>query len=187
MVNLSHGFSLASDFPYLSCWKVTLEEADDFWHWLPRAHYLQVKPGGSGRSPGRFFKELINNGQLHLVEITAARTVWFLGGDRRWFFVRRFKQQNERLFCVLCFDNKPRKDRHAQSRCCLGLGKEGSVISQWSAVIIRCCFELKYHSLVYRQTLPSCNIMTHSYFSSSVWQLSLYQSVQIKFKEKTTS
>lgn len=41
------------------------------------------------------------------------------------FFVRRLKQHSERLFCVLCFDNKPREDRRAQSRCCLRLGKEG--------------------------------------------------------------
>lgn len=137
----------------------------------------------SDRSPGSFFfsKELINNAQLHVVKITAALSV--ISGGRQAVVLCEKKQHSERLFCVLCFDNKPRKDRRAQSRCCLRLGKEGCVISRWSSAITHCCFELKYHSLIHRQTLPSRNTMMHSYFSSSVQHFSLYQSVHIKCKE----
>lgn len=102
--------------------------------------------------------------------------------------VRRLKQHRvERLFCVLRFDNKPRKDRRAQSRCCLRLGEEGSVISRWTLAITHCCFEVKYHRLIHRQTLPSFNTMMYSSLGRSVQQFSLYQPVQIKCKEMSYS
>ena len=171
-------FSFPSLF-FLLLLKWTIEEANDLWQCLPGARHPQVKPGGSGTLPPSVDTSLMHlhyrlqlqiiatvSCCVHVVLLVLGNllvmgnySLWveitgdFLGGERRWFFVHFccFNLFTDCFLCVLSCDKKPRKSRRTQTQTqrCLVWDQERSAITQWTAVMIRYWFELRYHSFIY--------------------------------------